>query len=209
MACQSSVKPFIVWIFILTGLHCTVSWSAAESDRQAGQMDPVVEKIEPEKSHGHGYRLVYDVQMPIAAYWKFKTDFNNTFLIRNKYIRDHRFISQNGLIAITENKYSYGPDVYFRWQTTLAPEQFRLNFVLLNPEACQQKYHYGTIALDPVDGGTRVTQVAYFDFWGASFWAHYPWKGGMKDFLSYTARWEQETVLQLKDHYDETTDFKQ
>jgi hypothetical protein len=39
--------------------------------------------------------------------------------------------------------------------------------------------------------------------------AHYPWKGGMKDFLSYTARWEQETVLQLKDHYDETTDFKQ
>jgi len=32
-------------------------------------------------------------------------------------------------------------------------------------------------------------------------WAHYPWAGGMSDFLRYTARWEQETVLKLKDKY--------
>ena len=66
-----------------------------------------------------------------------------------------------------------------------------------------QKYHYGHIQLEPVPEGTRVTQVAYFDFWGASIWANYPWSGGMKDFLSYTARWEQETVLRLRGQYDD------
>jgi len=25
---------------------------------------------------------------------------------------------------------------------------------------------------------TKVTQVAYFDFFGASLWAHYPWAYG-------------------------------
>jgi hypothetical protein len=209
MAYQAAKKMLIGWIIIDVVFHCVVSGSIAESDKQARQMDPVVERIAPQISRGHGYRLVYHVEMPITAYWKFKTDFDNTFLVGNKYIRDHRFISQNGLLAITENKYAYGPDVFFRWQTTLVPKQRRLNFMLLNPEQCQQKYHYGTILLEPVEGGTRVTQVAYFDFWGASFWARYPWKGGMKDFLSCTARWEQETARQLKDHYDESIDTPQ
>ena len=57
--------------------------------------------------------------------------------------------------------------------------------------------------MEPAPEGTRVTQVAYFDFWGASLWANYPWGGGMKDFLSYTAQWEQETVLILSDLYYE------
>lgn len=81
------------------------------------------------------------------------------------------------------------------------PEAHRLDFVLLNPERCRQKYHYGHILLEPVAEGTRVTQVAYFDFLGASLWANYPWSGGMKDFLSYNARWEQETILLLKERY--------
>ena len=55
--------------------------------------------------------------------------------------------------------------------------------------------------MEPVEEGTRVTQVAYFDFLGASLWADYPWGGGMRDFLAYTARWEQEMVLRLKDRY--------
>lgn len=47
-----------------------------------------------------------------------------------------------------------------------------------------------------------MTQVAYFDFWGASFGVHYPWKGDMRDFLSYTAKWEQAIALRLKNRYD-------
>lgn len=40
-----------------------------------------------------------------------------------------------------------------------------------------------------------------FDFLGAALWADYPWGGGIKDFLTYTARWEQDTVLRLMDRY--------
>lgn len=38
---------------------------------------------------------------------------------------------------------------------------------------------------------------------GAAVWAHYPWSGGMNQFLRYTAQWEQNTVLKLKDRYEE------
>ena len=178
--------------------------AAADSD-PAPRISPqvVVERITPAEGQGQGYRLVYHVPVPLGVYWNFKTDFNNTFLLDNKYIRDHRFVSCHGNIAVTENKYSYGPDVFFRWQTTLSPDRSRLDFVLLNPEECQQTFHYGSITLQAESDGTRVTQIAYFDFWGASFWAHYPWKGGMRDFLSYTAQWEQQMVLQLKDRYDD------
>ena len=50
-----------------------------------------------------------------------------------------------------------------------------------------------------------VTQVDYFDFWGASLRGHFPWVGGMKSFLRSIARWEQEqkTLLKLKGLYDE------
>lgn len=169
----------------------------ADSDRV------VIERIAPERDGGQAYRLMYRVNVPMSIYWRFKTDFNNTFLISNKFIRDNRFIGQNGNIATTETQYSYRPDVYFRWQTRLLPERFRLTFHLLNPEACGQKYHHGYIQLVPEGKTTRVTQVAYFDFWGAAFWVYNPWSGGMRDFLSYTARWEQETAMRLKDRYRE------
>jgi hypothetical protein len=55
--------------------------------------------------------------------------------------------------------------------------------------------------LESVPEGTQLTQVAYFDFWGVSLWAGYPW--GVKDFLSYTAHWEQKTIMQLKNRYDD------
>jgi hypothetical protein len=163
-----------------------------------------IERLHHPEMGGEGYKLIYLVEVPIAVYWKFKTDFDNVFLLDNKFIREHRFIKQKGRNVITENKYTYGRDVYFRWQTTVHPEKFRLDFVLINPRQSKQNFHFGYIQLSPVlGGGTRVTQVAYFDFWGASFWAVYPWKGGMKDHLTYTAQWEQETVLRLKDHYSE------
>jgi len=190
---------------VLLTCHVSISSpdeiSARKASPENGQVE--IERIAPERIGGNGYRLVYRVNVPISTYWKFKTDFNNTFLISNKFIRGHRFISQNGNIAITETQYTYQPDVFFRWQTRLFPEHFRLAFSLSNPEQCKQKYHHGYIQLESEGKDTRVTQVAYFDFWGATFWAYNPWRGGMQDFLSYTARWEQATVVRLKDRYDE------
>jgi hypothetical protein len=103
--------------------------------------------------------------------------------------------------VITKDKYTHGPNVYFKWQTIISQKTKRLDFVLLNPEACRQKFHYGYVQLKSAPRGTQVTQVAYFDFFGSSLWASYPWGGGMKDFLTYTAQWEQKTVMQLKNRY--------
>lgn len=169
----------------------------------SGDGQVTVERIAPERIGGQAYQLVYRVNLPVSAFWKFKTDFDNTFLIENKFIQDHRFISRVNNIVITETQYTYRPDVFFRWQTRLLPERFRLDFILLNPQACSQKYHHGFIQLEPEGQATRVTQVAFFDFWGAAFWAYNPWSGGMSDFLTYTARWEQETALRLKHRYQD------
>jgi hypothetical protein len=76
-----------------------------------------------------------------------------------------------------------------------------MDFVLENPNECGQEFHYGHIQLETMGGHTKVTLVAYFNFWGATFWAYYPWHGGMTEFLHYTAKWEQETALRLRDRY--------
>ena len=44
-------------------------------------------------------------------------------------------------------------------------------------------------------------QNRYFDFFGATLWMNYPWYGGMRHYLHYTARWEQETITRLIDQY--------
>ena len=199
----------IIATALLTG-HVSISSPddiSADHERP-GNGGVVIERIAPERIGGQGYQLVYRVNVPISTYWKFKTDFNNSFLISNKFILDHRFIGQNGNIAITETQYTYRPDVFFRWQTRLLPERFRLAFSLLNPGACKQKYHHGYIQLESEGKTTRVTQVAYFDFWGATFWVYNPWRGGMQDFLSYTARWEQATAIRLKNRYQEEKNAK-
>jgi hypothetical protein len=185
------------------GLPESFSHSAeARNDGVSSGGDEIfIYRIPPDQEGGTAYKLVYFVEAPIESYWKFKTDFDNDFLVENRYIRDHRFVSQKGNTVITENQYTNRPDVYFRWRTTIRPDARRLDFVLLNPEHCGQKYHYGYIQLEPVEGGTRVTQVAYFDFWGAGLWASFPWRGGMRHFLSYTANWEQQLMLRLKDRY--------
>ena len=175
-----------------------------KSSKRTTGNDPVsIYNLAPDRRGGQAYKLVYLVRVPIDVYWKFKTDFDNDFLVTNRYIREHRFISRSGNTVITENKYANVPGVIFKWKTTVFKQIHRLKFVLMNPKECRQKYHYGHIQMEPAPEGTRVTQVAYFDFWGASLWANYPWGGGMKDFLSYTAQWEQETVLILSDLYYE------
>ena len=198
------ILPILVWgSSLLFGFSISYSIGAQKEQENVAADDITIYKIAPDKRGGRAYKLIYFVQAPIDSYWKFKTDFDNDFLVKNKYIQEHKFIMRTGNTVITENKYAYKPDVYFRWQTTVLPEAHRLEFDLLNPEECGQKYHYGHIQLASVEAGTLVTQTAYFDFLGAAFWAIYPWRGGMKDFLSYTALWEQETMLQLIERYED------
>lgn len=165
--------------------------------------------LKPPQEAGGGYKLVYAVDAPIEVFWRFKTDFDNNFLLTNKFIKSHKFISRRGNVVVTEDLFSenlfiHRPHSKFRWQTTLLPDRHRLDFMLLNPQECGQKFHYGYIQLEVLAGAvekTRVTQVAYFDFFGVSIWINYPWYGGMADFLKYTARWEQETILKTRANY--------
>jgi hypothetical protein len=202
---SSQLGIFLPIIIMVTNFFypMPISYSAAtQNERNLLESKEIsIYQITADKQGGKAYKLVYLVKVQMDVYWRFKTDFDNNFLVKNKYIQEHRFISRHGNKVITEDKYTNGPDVYFRWQTTIFPQEKRLDFVLLNPKQCRQKFHYGYIQLKSIPEGTQVVQVAYFDFWGSSLWAIYPWGGGMKDFLSYTAHWEQKTIMQLKSRY--------
>ncbi len=177
---------------------------AAEPTQQQGfDRNPILFKLRPEGKAGRGYKLIFLIDAPLDVVWRFKTDFDNQYLLNNKYINSHRLLSRNQNEVVTENEYSNKPKVKFKWQTTVLPEHHRLIFVLLNPEECGQKYHHGYIQLEAVGNRTRVTQVAYFNFFGVSFWVGYPFMGGMSHFLKYTAAWEQKAVVDLVSHYEE------
>jgi hypothetical protein len=180
-----------------------------EKQLRSGQ--PVIYKLIPEQQTGRGFKLIYMVDAPIDVFWRFKTDFDSQFVLSNKFIKSHRLLSRQGNVFITEvvfkdDMYTHKPGAKFRWQTTVLSDIYRLDFVLLNPEECGQKFHYGHIQLAAVGQKTKVTQVAYFDFFGVIFWVNYPWYGGMSAFLKYTAHWEQETILKLKGHYIQSFD---
>jgi hypothetical protein len=192
----------IGWAVFLTliGMCClSVELAANEIKLRGGEA--IISYPEPDARGGRAYKLEYLVDVPIEVFWKFKTDFDNTFLLSNKYIKSHKFVSCHHNVVITENVYTQNFKVTFRWQTTMITSKFRLEFVLINPKECRQKFHYGYIQLEPFNDKTKVTHVAYFDFFGAFLWANYPWAGGMKSFLRYTARWEQKTILRLKKNY--------
>lgn len=205
--CISPRKRICVFFAIavsVMGLFCLPSTTcsfAANSNPDEPENEIFIDHLEPDGRGGKAYKLVYLVKVPIDVYWKFKTDFDNRFLVNNKYIREHHYISRSDNTVITENKYTNAPDVFFRWGTSVFPEAYRMDFVLLNPQECEENFHYGRIQLEAVNDGTRVTQTAYFDFWGVSLWAYNPFGGGMRDFLFYTARWEQEIVLRLRHRY--------
>ena len=193
--------PLAMMLLTLLMLSVQAAIAAEEVGRGPVEDNIWVYHLTPEARGGRAYKLVYVVPVPIDIYWGFKTDFDNDFLTRNKYIAEHRFIFRNANSVVTGNRYTSGPDGLYRWQTTVMAERRRLEYVLLNPAEMKQKFHYGCIQLAAVNEGTLVTQVAYFDFFGVSLWAAYPWAGGMKDFLVYTARWEQDMVVALKDRY--------
>ena len=169
--------------------------STASAAMETPNGGPVISRLKPANADGRGYRLEYTIEAPIGVTWEFKTDFDSQILLTNKLIKSHRLVSLEGNVAITETVYHDKPRVKFRWQTSLYPERRLLEYVLLNPDECGQVYHRGSIQLDAAGQGTRVTQVAYFDFFGVSIWVNYPFSGGMRQFLEYTATWEQQAVL--------------
>jgi hypothetical protein len=162
-----------------------------------------LEHIAAADGEGRRVRLIYYAPVPADVFWRFKTDFQNEWLVSNAYIAAHRFVSRRGDIVVTETKYTYGPDVFFRWRTELIPAERTLRYALLNPAECGQIYNYGVITLEPDGAFTRVTHTSCFDFSGAFLWAHLPGPWGMGDFFRYTARWERETILRLEARYAE------
>ena len=163
--------------------------------------DPIISKLKPERARGRGFKLEFSVDAPLGVFWNYKTNFDNDLLHKNKYITSHKLVSYKDNLVITETEYSYKPGDVFNWQTTIYPDRNLLEYELLNPEECGQKYHYGYIQLEAEGEGTHVTHVAYFDFFGASFWVNYPFRGGMTEFLEYTAHWEQQFVLEFEHQY--------
>lgn len=84
------------------------------------------------------------------------------------------------------------------WQTTVIPELYRLEFKLLNAEDCRHDFQHGTIQLTPAGSYTKIPQVAFFNFAGASVWVKCPWYGGMKSTLTKMAKWEQKAASRYK-----------
>jgi hypothetical protein len=198
-------KTIIIIVFICYPVSIDLSTGLLFAE-QTSSLKPyedqiLIERILSGSKGGQAYRLTYHVPVPIDVYWRFKTDFDNNFLKDNKFIHSHRFISRENNSVITENEYTSKPKVLFRWKTTFFYQNFRLDFVLLNPETTGHDFHYGHILLNPQGNTTQVVQEAHFKFFGASFWAVYPWPGGMTEFLKYTARWEHDMVLKLYDQY--------
>jgi hypothetical protein len=150
---------------------------------------------------GQAFRLTYTVSVPLDLFWKFKTDFGADFLMTNRYILSNRLVGRKNNVYITETRYVDAPQTVFRWQTTVYPSAYRMNYRLLNPEECGQKFNRGSIQLSTVSGNTRVVHSTYFDFFGAAVWARFPGPGGMVGFLRYTAEWEKETIKELQHRY--------
>jgi hypothetical protein len=73
--------------------HLVIPYSTNAQTRQKRLVNDQVfiYQIAPDKRGGKAYKLVYLVEAPIDVYWKFKTDFDNDFLVKNKYIREHNF----------------------------------------------------------------------------------------------------------------------
>ena len=200
-----------LWVQYLIALPFLTSELQALEAKEAELLDgkALIRELPPSERGGSGYELMYVVDAPIDVFWRFKTDFENAFITTNKFIVTHRLISRHDDVVVTEvvfsqDLYTHKPNAKFRWQTTLSPGAYRLDFVLLNPAQCGQRFHHGSIRLESAGSEgrkTKVTQTAYFDFFGVSFWVNYPWYGGMKWFLTYSVEWEQATILRLKSKY--------
>jgi hypothetical protein len=186
----------VAFVFLLTA-----GFAYAETSQTWSPSRIVLEKLTSNLDSGYGYKLQYVVPVPIQTFWQFKPDFAGDLLLTNDELIGHRLVKTVDNAVITENRYASAPQLKFLWQTTVHPEHSRLDFKLLNPTDCRHDFHYGSIQLTSKGQNTLVTQIAYFDFTGASLWVSYPWYGGMKSTLTKVAKWEQKTALKYARTY--------
>jgi hypothetical protein len=185
----SAITTAVFIILLIAGI------SYAETSQPWPPSKIVLKKLTSNLSGGHGYSLQYVVPVPIKTFWQFKTDFTSELLLTNDELVGHRLVKTVGNNVITENRYASAPELKFLWKTTVHPQRYRLEFKLLNPADVRHDFHYGSIQLSAAGKYTWVTQVAYFNFTGATLWVNYPWYGGMKSTLTGVAEWEQNTAL--------------
>ena len=190
----------ILYLLIVFAAIASCGQMAAYADENAPG-NTSLQRIAPSGQTGQAFRLIYTVNVPLAVFWKFKTDFGGNFLVTHRYILSNRLVSRHNHVYITETRYADAPQTAFLWQTTVNPSAHRLEYRLLNPEECGQRFNHGTIQISTESGVTRVEHSTYFDFFGATLWAHFPGPGGMEGFLRYTADWERETIKQLQHRY--------
>jgi len=192
---KPAFRAILTAVCVALGVFSSARLSAGEEYDSSPYSEPAITVLEPERAEGRGYRLEYTVNAPLDVTWRFKTDFDSKIVLTNKMILSHRLISRSGDAVITETVQSNKPKSVFRWKTLLYPDQHRLEFVLLDPDECGMDYFYGSILMQAVGASTRVTQVAYLDFFGVSLWVHYPFRGGMLQTLNDNVHWEQKAVL--------------
>lgn len=185
-------------VIIITMLTLTAH---AEPETMPMDKHISIERVFPDDNGSFGYVLEYYVPAPIEAVWSFKTDFDSEILLTNAELVGHRLVKSIGNSVITENKYATAPGLAFLWQTTMIPDEFKLTFKLLNPDECRHDFHHGSIQLSPAGDHTKITQIANFNFRGASLWVKYPWYGGMKSTLTKVATWEQKLASEYKRQY--------
>ena len=195
----SAVNAYILVVLVLLTMPAKSVQAGSEKILFDERIN--LRRVVPEKEDGFGYVLQYYVSAPIEAFWRFKTDFNSEILLTSDELVGHRLVEWDGNNVTTENRYATAPGLRFLWQTTVIPNQHRLEFKLLNPEDCRHSYHFGSIQLSPAGNYTKVTQTAIFDFRGASLWVKYPWYGGMKHTLTKVAKWEQKMAEKYKRRY--------
>jgi hypothetical protein len=195
------LAPAIALFIFLADLALMPAAGRADSTQVPASADVYVEKVLDHPNGGYGYRLEYIVPASIDVFWRFKTDFKNAKIVEGAELIGHKHIKTVGNRVLTENRFASAPRLKFLWQTTVFPERYRLEFVLQNAKDCRHDFHYGSIQLSPAGNHTKVTQTAFFNFRGASFWVRYPWYGGMKSTLTKTAKLEQRLAAHHLKNY--------
>jgi hypothetical protein len=104
---SKSQQLFLVWFFICLVFSPSSILYAQKPPIEPGEeallsWKPFIYHHKPDTRGGRAYKLVYLVDIPLPAYWKFKTDFDNDFLMGNKYIEHHRFVLRKENIAVQE-----------------------------------------------------------------------------------------------------------
>jgi len=192
---RPAARAILTAVCVVMGVYSCGLQAAGQEIGTSPYSEPVITILKPERAEGRGYRLEYTVDAPLDVTWRFKTDFNSRIVLTNKMILSHRLVSRSGDAVITETVQANKPKSVFKWKTTLFPDQHRLDFILLDPDECGMDYFYGSINMRAIGSATRVTQVAYLDFFGVSLWVHYPFHGGMSQTLNDNVHWEQQAVM--------------